>query len=139
MIDEREMYELIPDEVIVNFDLYRKRPSVVPGFPCWDGGPVGGIVSVNWLSSVNKTVNRDNPWKGDGLSCKTFERAAILAHKGQKREYERAKRLVADYEAGVRAEEQRVAEEAERLRAEDERLGRGGYEPGGSLNPHRRR
>lgn len=28
----------------------------------------------------------------------------------------------------TRAEEQRIADEAERLRAEDERLGRGGYE-----------
>lgn len=41
------------------------------------------------------------------------------------------------YTEAVRVEEQRVAEEAERLRAEDERLGRGGYEPGGPLNRRR--
>ena len=33
----------------------------------------------------------------------------------------------------TRAEDQRLADEAERLRAEDERLERGGYEPGGPL------
>lgn len=97
--DEREMYELIGDEVEVNGITYRKRPSFVPGFPCWDGGAAGGIVFINWLSSVKKTVDQRNPWRGDGMSCKTFERAAILAHKGQKRDYQQAKRTVEKYEA----------------------------------------
>jgi len=99
MIDERALYEIEPDEVVINGITYRKRPSSVPAFPCWDGGPLGGIVFVNWLSSIHKTVNTGNPWKGGGVSCKTFERAALRAAKQRKYEYEQAVRVVEAYEA----------------------------------------
>lgn len=100
--DERELYELLGDEVVVDGITYRKRPYVVPGTFCWDGGPVGGIVSINWLNSVKKIVDQRNPWKGGVYSCKTFERAAICSRKHRKQAYEEAKKVVAAYEGALK-------------------------------------
>ena len=104
MIDERELYEITADEVVVDGITYRKRPSSSgPDLPCWDGGAVGGIVFVNWRDRTKRMVET-NPWKvyGGGSSYgsgyKTFEKAASAAYKNQKREYEAAKKAVADYE-----------------------------------------
>jgi len=99
MIDERALHDIEPDEVVINGITYRKRPSTVPAFPCWDGGPRGGIVFVNWLNSISRTVDKNNPWKGGGVGCKTFERAALRAAKQRKFEYEQAVRVVEAYEA----------------------------------------
>lgn len=106
MIDEREMYELLGDEVIVDGVTYRKRPAAA-GHPCWDGGPIGGIVFINWLNSVKRTVDERNPWKVYGgsstaTSFKTFERAAIVARKYMRREYDEAKKTVAAYEEALK-------------------------------------
>ena len=99
MIDERALHDIEPDEVVINGITYRKRDYIVPGQPCWDGGPVGGVVSVHWLNSITGTVDKSNPWKGGGVSCKTFERAALRAAKQRKFEYEQARRVVEAYEA----------------------------------------
>jgi hypothetical protein len=103
LIDEREMNEITPDEVVVAGITYRKRPST-PTHPCWDGGPVGGIVFVNWLSPTK--VDHAHPWRTHGgvgtpgsRIHRTFDAAAVKAQRDQRREYDEARKLVEAYEA----------------------------------------
>lgn len=72
---------------------------------CWDGGPLGGKVYINWLNRTAKLVDADHPWRGyvgggsmpTGFS--TFERAAERLQRWKLHEYDCAKKLVAEYEA----------------------------------------